>query len=74
MRMGHGRLSEPEGIVIFLAPATVLESLVSRTPGQTESAVGVPAVRGAAAAVGNSGAVGFVAPAAATVAAVGGSV
>ena len=72
MRMGHGRLSEPEGIVIFLAPATVLESLVSRAAGQTESEVVVLVVRADKAdASGNSGLT--VAPATATDAAVGAS-
>ena len=57
--------------MIILAPATVLESLVSRTAGQTESEVVAPVARVAVAAVGNSGEIVAV-PATATAAAVGG--
>ena len=49
-----------------------LRFLVSRTAGQTESEVVEPVDRDEAVAVGNSGAVGAVAPATATDAAVGG--
>ena len=56
--------------MIYLAPSTVLESLVSRTAGQTESEVVAPVARVAVAAVGNSGEIVAV-PATATAAAVG---
>ena len=47
--------------MIFLAPATVLESLVSRTAGQTEAVIRVAEVRNivVVVAVGNSGVVSF---------------
>ena len=61
--------------MIYLAPATVLESLVSRTAGQTESDVDVPVARVVAdVAVGNGRVAGDAEPATATDAAGGGAV
>ena len=59
--------------MIFLAPATVLESLVSRTAGQTEAVIRVAEDRNIVevVAVGNSGVGGVEEPATAAEAAVG---